>query len=81
MLPTGTAQMVLNANFDADFWWYVGPGVAPTWGTVAILRRDVARSPRSSPAPDRSWLPTVEVEVPPAALAALSRRAPGDSLW
>ncbi len=32
----GTAHMVLNANFDANFWWYTGPGVAPTSGTLAI---------------------------------------------
>ena len=38
----GTAQMVLNANFDADFWWYTGPGVAPTWGTLAIFTADGA---------------------------------------
>lgn len=36
----GTAQMVLNANYPADFWSYTGPGVAPTWGTVAISTAD-----------------------------------------
>lgn len=36
----GTAQMVLNANVDANFWWYAGPGVAPTWGTLAVSTAD-----------------------------------------
>lgn len=31
-----TAQMVLNANYPADFRSYTGPGVAPTGGTVAM---------------------------------------------
>lgn len=32
----GTADVVLNANFDKASWWGTGPGRASTWGTVSI---------------------------------------------
>lgn len=32
----GTAQMILNSNWDADLWWGTGPGRGSTWGVLAI---------------------------------------------
>jgi len=33
---TGTATIVLNANFDEGSWWGTGPGRATAWGAVSI---------------------------------------------
>jgi len=32
----GTAEMVLNSNWDADMWWATGAGRGSTWGVLTI---------------------------------------------
>lgn len=36
----GTAEVLLNANFDEASWWATGPGRASAWGGVSIQAGD-----------------------------------------
>ncbi len=33
----GTAEMVLNSNWDKAAWWATGPGRGSTWGVLSIM--------------------------------------------
>ena len=33
----GTAEMVLNSNWDEAAWWATGPGRGSTWGVLTIM--------------------------------------------
>lgn len=33
----GTAEMILNSNWDKDAWWATGAGRGSTWGVLSIM--------------------------------------------